>query len=129
MQYAYGKIRILNESLHKNKIDETIIKEIMQNGENIKQSDKNEKKALWMLNAMRAIDKNIDKKTSEKVRQDCACCLGGKRNEICKGIFKKYQTTEERIEAANEAKLVFGKALKRLKMENTKCRSSLQRAK
>ena len=42
------------------------------------------------------------------VREACACCLGGKRLKIVKGISREYETLEDRIKAANEAKFVFG---------------------
>ncbi len=114
MNYPYGKIQKLYESLQNNMIDKDIIVEIMKNGENIKQTDKNEKKAEWFYNAMQIMDLRLDPSTRYKVREDCACCLGGKRHDACKLINKNYSSKKERIEKADETKLVFGNGLKEI---------------
>jgi hypothetical protein len=112
MEYSFGKIQKLADSLEANKIKKTIINKIMINGNTIKQTDKNEKKAKWFYNAMIVMDNELDDETRKKVRQDCACCLGGKRHELCVRINKNYETTEKRIEVANQTKLVFGNGVR-----------------
>lgn len=112
MDYKYGKIGKLAQSLSDNGMDPAIIQLIMKDGDKIKQTDKNEKKAEWFFNAMKIMDKELGIGERQKIREDCACCLGGKRNEVCKRINKKYCDTADRISAANDARLVFGNAVK-----------------
>ena len=57
---------------------------------------------------MYRMDSLLDKDTRHAVREACACCLGGKRQDLVKAIAKKGGTLEERIQAANEARMVFG---------------------
>jgi hypothetical protein len=107
-KYEYGKIAKLAESLEKAGIAQEIIDQIMEGGEAIRQSTKSEQKAEWMKGAMLRMNKLLDKEIRQAVREDCACCLGGKRQELVKAIAKRGGTLEERIAAANETKLVFG---------------------
>jgi hypothetical protein len=113
MKYPYGKIQKLNDSLHSNKIDPDIINEIMKDGEKINPTDKNEQKADWFLNAVNIMDIKLDPSTRYKVREGCACCLGGKRHEVCKQINKKFTTKKERIEEADRTH-IFGNGLKEI---------------
>jgi hypothetical protein len=112
MKYPYGKIDKLAQSLAANQVDPATIELIMRGGDRVKQTDKNEKKAAWLLHAMEALDSELGPELRHKVREDCACCLGGKRNEICKQIHKSLPDTASRIQAANEAKLVFGNGVR-----------------
>jgi hypothetical protein len=113
MEYEYGKIRVLNQNLEKHKVNETIVSEIMKNGELIKKTSKNSEKSIWLFNAMKEMDKLIDKELRQKIREDCACCLSGKRQAICKKIYRDYETNEKRIQAINETHLVFGNEIKK----------------
>ena len=112
MKYGYGKIGKLAENLEKNNIDKEIIGRIMFDGDKIKQTDTNEKKSEWFYDAMARMDNELSESIRYKIRQACACCLGGKRNIVCKEINKKYTSVEEKIEAANNSKLVFGNGVK-----------------
>ncbi len=114
MKYQYGKIGKLEESLKSHGIDEKIIDIKMENGNLIKQTDKNEKKAEWFYQAMERMDQLLEASVRYGIRQDCACCLGGKRHELCKQIYNKYGNDFERIEAANKTKLVFGNGVKKI---------------
>lgn len=107
-QYEYGRIKILADRLEAAGIAPEVRAKIMSGGESIKKTDKPEKKAAWMGEAMKRMDALLDEPTRHSVREDCACCLGGKRLEISKGIGRKHETLEDRIGAANEAKFVFG---------------------
>ena len=51
MSYAYHRIARLGEQLEKNKIDPSIIDEVMEGGESILASTKPEKKADWLREA------------------------------------------------------------------------------
>lgn len=110
----YSKIEKLAQSLTGNGIDPAVIQRIMKDGEKIKQTDRNEKKAEWLFSAMKRMDKELGIEQRHKVRQECACCLGGKRHELCIRINKKSSDTTAAILAANEAKLVFGHSVKEI---------------
>jgi hypothetical protein len=114
MEYSYGKIKKLADSLKNNGIEEAIVTAIMKDGEKIKQADKNVKKAEWFYNAIQVMDKQLKPKVRYKVRQDCACCLGGKRHEICVNTNKNFKNTRDRLKAVNEARLVFGHVVKKI---------------
>jgi hypothetical protein len=106
--YEYGRIRTLARSLAEAGIDGAATLRIMEGGELIARGAKPEAKADWMAGAMRRMDALLDTATRRAVRERCACCLGGKRLEISKAIAREHESLEERIEAANGAKLVFG---------------------
>lgn len=106
--YEYGRIRILATKLVQAGISQDTIDEIMAGGELILSSTTPAKKADWMREAMSRMDALLDDQTRQTIREGCACCLGGKRLEISKGIAKTHNSLEDRIKAANEAKFVFG---------------------
>jgi hypothetical protein len=106
MKYPYGKIQKLSDSLDNNGVGADLRSEIMRDGEKIKQTDKNEKKAAWFHDAMTRMEAKLDPATRYKIREGCACCLGGKRHEICKEINKTYTTKKERIEAADMSSII-----------------------
>lgn len=106
--YPYGRIKVLAEKLEEHHIAPDLIAEVMEGGEAIRQTSDRTKKQEWMDSAMRRMFKLMDKEIRQAVREDCACCLGGKREKISKSIAKEYATLEERIAAANQAKFVFG---------------------
>jgi hypothetical protein len=110
--YNIGNIKNLDQSLVKNGIDTNTRKKIMKSGELIKGTSKPEELAEWCFNAMIKIDEMLDEKTKQKVREDCACCLGGKRDKLCKSVNKKFTTPEERIKAINDTHFVFGHEIK-----------------
>ena len=106
--YEDGKIEDLHQSMIKHKVDGTIRKKIMASGELIKKTSKKEEKAAWFFGAMNLMDGLLDEETKKKVREDCACCLEGKRQKLCKEVNKKYETPEERVLAINETHYIFG---------------------
>ena len=111
-EYKYGKINRLNKSLIKNGIDNEICQKIMESGETIKTGDKTEKKEDWFLNSMNVMDDLLDGKIKQKVREECACNLKGKRQIMCKELFEKNISVEEKIEEINKNHYVFGKEIK-----------------
>lgn len=110
--YEYGRIKILADRMEAAGIGPEVIAEIMAGGESISKAAKPEKKAAWMQQAMSRMDALLDEPTRHKVRESCACCLGGKRQEVSKGIGKKHESLEDRIKAANEARFVFGNSVR-----------------
>jgi hypothetical protein len=106
--YEYHRIGELARQLEIAKVDREIIDLIMEGGEEILRSTKPEKKADWMREAMLRMNKLLDFEIRKTVREGCACCLGGRRLQISKGIAQKNDSLEDRIKAANEAKFVFG---------------------
>ena len=113
-EYELGKMEDLDQSLIKHGIDKKTRKKIMENGKQIKKTSKKEAVAEWFFNSMNVMDELLDEETKIKVREDCACCLEGKREKLCKGINKKYETSEEKITAINETHFVFGHEIKTL---------------
>jgi hypothetical protein len=106
--YEHGRIAKLADALTAACVDPKTIDKIMAGGELIKKAAKPEKKAEWLSEAMSRMDALLDEPNRYAVREACACCLGGKRLEISKGIGKTYKDLTEAIEAANKARFVFG---------------------
>jgi hypothetical protein len=106
--YTYGRIGKLAESLTEAGINPAITLEIMAGGETITPNTSGEAKAEWMAGAMRRMNGLLDFDTRRSVREACACCLGGKRLKLSKGISRQGGTLEERIAVANETRYVFG---------------------
>ena len=112
MKYEYGKIDRLSESLGKNNVPKQIYLAIMKDGELIKRTSKNKEKSKWLFGAINTMDKLLDPYLKKRIREDCACCLSGKRQKLCKNVNKEYSTIEERIEAINKTHYVFGNGVK-----------------
>ena len=106
--YEYGRIGKLNESLHKEQVAPELVSQIMEGGEAILKGTSPERKADWMREAMNRMDELLEPGVRQAVREDCSCCLGGKREALVKAIAKRGGTLEERVSAANETQFVFG---------------------
>lgn len=106
--YAYNRIKRLAEQLETAGINPGIANRILEGGEDVLRKTSPAKKADWFRAAMTRMDDLLDCDIRNTVREGCACCLGGRRQKISKGIAAGYETLEERIQAANEAKYVFG---------------------
>ncbi len=111
--YEYARIRVLAQSMAESGIDPGTAARILEGGELVRRGTKPEGKADWMRAAMRRMDALLDTQTRRRVRERCACCLGGKRLEISKSIARENASLDERIRAANGAKLVFGHSVTR----------------
>jgi len=111
--YEYGRIRVLADKLMEAGIAQSIVDQILADGESIGKTATPKKKAQWLQGAMERMDAFLDEQTRHAVRENCACCLNGKRLEISRGIAKNHETLEERIKAANEARFVFGHSVTR----------------
>jgi hypothetical protein len=107
-RYAYGRIKVLGEKLEQAHVSPETIAEIMEGGEAITEKTSGEAKADWMREAMNRMNRLLERNVRLAVREECACCLGGKRYELSKAIAKNHATLEERIAAANETRFVFG---------------------
>jgi hypothetical protein len=105
-KYEYYRIKKLEQQMEGAGVDKEIIDQVMEGGEKILRSTTPEKKADWMRGAMIRMDRLLDSETRHDIREACACCLGGKRIKISRGIAKENKTLEERIKAANEANYV-----------------------
>jgi hypothetical protein len=106
--YQYHRIERLAQQLRAANIDAAIFDNIMEHGEDILRGTSPEMKAAWMKTAMLKMDQFLDLETRKSVREGCACCLGGKRLETSKAIARDNETLDGRIEAANQARTVFG---------------------
>ena len=112
-EYEYGKIRKLAEGLEQAGIAEEVAAQILEGGEEIRQSTPPERKADWFRVSMERMDALLDAPTRQAIRESCACCLGGKRLKLSRAIAKEHATLEERIAAANETPYVFGHGVTR----------------
>lgn len=111
-KYEYGRIEVLAKSLDEAGVAPDTIQAILEGGEGVLRKTSPERKADWMRECMSRMDTLLDAKTRHSVREACACCLGGKRLEISRGIGKRGGGLAERISAANEARLVFGHSVR-----------------
>jgi len=114
-KYDLGKMEDLDQSLVKHGIQDKIRNKIMKNGNLVKKDSKNEIRAEWFFNAMNTMDELLDEETKIKVREDCACCLEGKRYKLCKDVNKNCKTTEEKISVINKTHYIFGHEIKIIK--------------
>lgn len=106
--YEYGRIRRLDESLRSFGVAPELIARIMEGGGDVTEKTSPATKAEWLGEAMCRLDQLLDSDTTHAVREACACCLGGKRLAMSKAIARENDTLEARIQAANEARFVFG---------------------
>jgi len=106
--YEYHRIGKLAEQLEIAGIDREITDRIMEGGEDILRKTSPEKKADWFRGAMHRMNKLLDSRTRNAVREACACCLGGQRSKISKAIAEENESLKDRIKAANEAHYVGG---------------------
>lgn len=107
-EYRYARVRRLDESLHRFAVAPQTIDQIMEGGEALTEKTKPVMKSDWLREAMCKMDRLIEPGTRHHVREACACCLGGKRQQISKAIGNENSTLEDRVRAANEARFVFG---------------------
>jgi len=116
MEHTYpdGRIRRLAEQLARAQVPPEQVVAIMAGGEAIAAKAKPADKAAWLRGAMERLDAGLDEQTRRRVRQGCACCLGGKRGQISRDIGLQHATLDERLAAANEARFVFGHSVRRL---------------
>jgi hypothetical protein len=113
VDYPYGKIGKLASSLAANGVDPATAAAIMKDGETVAQAAPPARKAAWFRAAMLRLDAALPAELVRKVREDCACCLGGQRHKICLDLARRYPELDERLRAADSAKLVFGHGLRR----------------
>jgi hypothetical protein len=106
--YEDGRVRKLADRLDRAGVAQDLAQQIMLGGDGIVKTAKPEKKAAWLKLAMERMDDLLDQQTRRDVREACACCLGGKRLEVSRSIARQHDTLEARIQAANEARFVFG---------------------
>lgn len=109
--YEYQRIRRLAEQLEAAGIGPEIADCILEGGEDVLRKTSSVMKADWFRTAMNRMDDLLENDVRNTVREGCACCLGGRRAKITKGIAGENKTLEERIKAANEAHTVFGNSV------------------
>jgi len=107
-EYPYGSIQKLADNLRHFGIQNNVITRIMECGDAPLLKRDKPARAEWYRGAMERLDRLVDEPTRQAVRRACACCLGGKRYEMVKAIAARHQTLDDRVRAADKAKLVFG---------------------
>jgi hypothetical protein len=115
--HEISRIDRLAKQLKANNIKPEIVDKILEGAEGVTRRSRPEKHVEWFCGAMTLMDSLLDLETRKKVREGCACCLGGKRGKIAKAIAKEHTTLEKRVAAAAEAHYVFGHTVF---MENSK---------
>lgn len=109
--YAYARIRVLNAALRRADLPEEVCDRVLEGGHELTEHSPPAVRAAWMAGAMARMDGLLDEPTRRSVRERCSCCLGGKRGEISRQIGRDGGSLEDRVAAANRAKLVFGHAV------------------
>jgi len=106
--YANGYLNRLDTALLKAGIADEQRAQIMAGGEEVGQHADSAERADWFRGALARMQSLLPEETCHSVREACACCLGGKREELTKAIAREHATLEERIAAANATPFVFG---------------------
>jgi hypothetical protein len=109
--YECGQIRKLADSLSEEGVPQSVARRILKGGDSVGKNASREKRAKWMAAAMDRMDSLLDETTRHSARERCACCLGGKRLQLSRGIAREHESLEERVRAASEATFVFGHAV------------------
>lgn len=102
------RIAKLAEQLEIYKIDQEIIDQIMERGEDIRVKTTPEEKADWFKGAMNKMDELLDIETRRAVREGCACHQGGIKARTCNKIAQEYESLEERIKAVSAKYYICG---------------------
>lgn len=102
------RVAKLAEQLEMAKIDQKIIDQIMEGGEDIRGKSGLEEKADWFRGAMLKMDELLDIETRKAVREGCACHLGGIKSRTCTKIAQENESLEERIKAVSAKKYICG---------------------
>jgi hypothetical protein len=84
----------------------------MESGELVNSNSSMEKKVEWCFNAMNKMDELLDNNIRQKIREGCACNLGGKRENYCREKKKKYGIIEDRIKVVNDTHYIFDQEIK-----------------
>ena len=113
-RYFDGRIRRLAENLQRAKVPAEVIEAVMAGGDDMGAGVCPAVKIDWWRGVVARMDDLLDEPTRRVVRQGCACCLGGKRQERARAIARDHDTLEARIAAANESPFVFGHSVRRL---------------
>ena len=111
--YEDGPVRKLAAALATEGVPEETAERILEGGDQIDRTTSREARGLWIGEACRRMDTLLDARTAHAARERCACCLGGKRLQVSRGIARDHETLEERLHACNEAKFVFGHSVTR----------------
>jgi hypothetical protein len=104
---VFGRVRVLDQSLEKEGVDPAVRAKIMEGGADVLNTMNPKVKAQWLADAMDRMDGLLPKDVRFKVREDCACCTGGKRLETMKNIAKMNLPLEETIKEIDKSK-IFG---------------------
>ena len=107
-RFEYGRIEKLAQSLDCMGVDGTVAEQILEGGETIRAGTSPENKAEWLRGAMQRMDRLLGPQARHAARERCACCLGGEREKLVKAIARRGGSLAERVEAANQTRLVFG---------------------
>lgn len=101
----FGRVRDLDKNLEKEGVDPAVRAKIMEGGDQVLNTLNPKIKAQWLADAMDRMDALLPEDLRFKVREDSACCTGGKRLEIMKGIAKMNLPLEEAVKEVHKSKI------------------------
>ena len=105
---VFGRVQVLDKSLCKCGVDPKLTAKIMEGGDKVLKKLKPAEKAAWLKTAMDRMDALLPDEVKFKVREDCACCTGGKRLKIIKQLAKENPDLDDFFKALSKSH-VFGK--------------------
>lgn len=101
----FGRVRDLDKNLEKEGVDPAVRAKIMEGGDQILNTLNPKIKAQWLAGAMDRMDELLPKDLRNRVREDSACCTGGKRLEIMKAIAKMNLPLEETVKEIHKSRI------------------------
>ena len=102
---VFGRVRVLDQFLEKEGVDSRVRAQIMEGGDKVLNTLNPKIKAQWLAEAMDRMDALLPEDVRNKVREDCACCTGGKRLETMKKIAAMNLPLEQIVEEIHKSKI------------------------
>lgn len=92
------------KALTANHIDDTVVARIFEGFEKITDNSAKEKKAAFFTHAMKVMDELLDYDTRYRIRDACACCTGGWRENAVRKFAREghYQNLDEQLQALSQ---------------------------
>ncbi|MFZ5354029.1 MAG: hypothetical protein ACOZCL_15095 [Bacillota bacterium] len=98
----------LKKSLVEYQLDDSLIQQVFEGFESIKDTSPKKEKVLFMRQAMKILDESLDYNKRYEIIDTCACCLGGetgkKVRDFAKSIKGKEMTLAEKIQILRETR-------------------------
>ncbi|MDD3832208.1 MAG: DUF6144 family protein [Clostridia bacterium] len=105
--YSSYKVGDLAVKLYLAGISQEDLDYILQDGKSIKMKPYDKLQA-YLAQAMNRMEERLPMDKAIAIRQGCACCLVGKRDQLAKAIYKNNPTIESRFEALSKERYIIG---------------------